>query len=34
MEKISWTGRVKYEVLHRVKVEGKILRKIKRMKVN
>jgi hypothetical protein len=33
MQKISWTGRVKYE-LHRVKKERSTLRTIKRRKVN
>jgi hypothetical protein len=34
MEKISWTDRVRNEVLHRVKEERNILRTIKRRKAN
>jgi hypothetical protein len=34
MEKISWTDRVKYEVLHRVKEDRNILHTIKRRKAN
>jgi len=32
--KISWTNRVKYEVLHRIREESNILHTIKRRKVN
>jgi hypothetical protein len=34
MEKISWTDRVRNEVLHRVKEERNILQRIKRRKAN
>jgi hypothetical protein len=34
MEKISWTDRVRNEVLHRVKEDRKILHRIKRRKAN
>jgi hypothetical protein len=34
MEKISWIGRVKYEVLHRVKEERNVLCAINRRKAN
>jgi hypothetical protein len=34
MEKISWTDRVRSEVLHRVKEERNILHAIKRRKAN
>jgi hypothetical protein len=34
MENISWTDRVKNEVLHRVKEKGDILHTIKRRKAN
>jgi hypothetical protein len=34
MEKISWTDRVRNEVLHRVKVERNIVHTIKRRKAN
>jgi hypothetical protein len=34
MEKINWTDRVRYEVLHRVNEERNILHTIKRRKVN
>jgi hypothetical protein len=33
-EKVSWTDRVRNEVLHRVKEERNILRTIKRRKAN
>jgi hypothetical protein len=34
MEKISWTDRVRNEILHRLKEERNILHTIKRRKVN
>jgi hypothetical protein len=34
MEKVSWIGRVKCEVLHRVKEERNVLFSIKRRKAN
>jgi hypothetical protein len=34
MEKISWTDRVKYEVLHSVKEKRSILHEVIRRKVN
>jgi hypothetical protein len=34
MEKISWTDRVRNEVLHRVKKERNILHTVKRRKAN